>query len=116
MEILEAASGGATVLHVAGRVNSANAPELGERLQGLLAKGCRSIIVDLSRLVHMTSAGFRSLLRAEKQAAEVGCTVILCGLHGLTLELFEIGGFLDMFSVAGSRDEAVRRATFATKV
>jgi anti-sigma B factor antagonist len=114
MDILETVADGSAVLHVAGRVTSANAPELGERLRDLLARGCRSIVVDLSHLVHMTSAGFRSLLRADKLAGEEGSTLVLCGLHGLTLELFEIGGFLEMFTVAGSRDEAVRRAASAT--
>lgn len=107
MELLEAAADDSAVLHVAGRVNSGNAPELGDRLGALLGRGCRAIVVDLSRLVHMTSAGFRSLLRADKQAGEAGGQLVLCGLHGLTLELFEIGGFLEMFTVAGSRDEAV---------
>jgi anti-anti-sigma factor len=110
MEILEAAVGGSAVLHVAGRVNSVNAAELSDRLRDLLTSGCNSIVGDLSHLVHITSAGFRSLLRAEKLAAEAGATLVLCGLHGLTLELFEIGGFLQMFTVAASRDEAVRRA------
>jgi hypothetical protein len=36
---------------------------------------------------------------------------VLCGLQGLTLELFEIGGFLDMFSIAETREEAMRKAT-----
>jgi anti-anti-sigma factor len=110
MEILETAAGGAAIVHITGQVNSANAPELGERLGRLMDGGCRSIVVDLGRLDHMTSAGFRSLLRADKQAGERDGKMVLCGLHGLTLELFEIGGFLDMFTVAASRDEAVRKA------
>ena len=110
MELLEAVEGSSVVLHVAGRVNSANASELGERLHSLAARGCRSIVVDLSRLVHMTSAGFRSLLRADKQTSESGGVIVLYGLQGLTLELFELGGFLEMFRVAGSRDEAIRQA------
>jgi hypothetical protein len=35
---------------------------------------------------------------------------VLCGLHGLTLELFETAGYLEMFVVAKSRDEALRQA------
>lgn len=110
MEILQAEAGGSMVVHVAGKVNSVNAPELGERLQRLLADGWRSIVVDLGRLDHMTSAGFRSLLRADKQAGDMNCKMVLCGLHGLTLELFDVGGFLDMFSITGSRDEALHQA------
>ena len=46
----------------------------------------------------------------ERQGEQAGGKMVLCGLTGVTLELFEIGGFLEMFTVAGSRDEAVRRA------
>lgn len=114
MELLEAAQDGVSVVHIVGRVNSANAQDMGARLQAILDRGSRAIVVDLSRLDHMTSAGFRWLLIAEKQAGERAASLVLCGLHGLTLELFEIGGFLEMFVVASSRDEAMRRATAAS--
>lgn len=111
MEILESDAGHAVVVHVTGRVNSVNAPQFGERLAAMIARGCRAIVIDLSRLEHITSAGFRSLLRADKQAEERQATVVLFGLGGLTLELFELGGFLEMFNVALTRDEAVQRAS-----
>lgn len=109
MEIMEGTGEGATVVHVAGRVNGANAPELALRLVALIEAGCRAIVVDLSHLVHMTSAGFRSLLQADKRAGQAGTAMVVCGLHGLTLELFEVGGFLDMLTVTTSREEAMRR-------
>jgi stage II sporulation protein AA (anti-sigma F factor antagonist) len=110
MEILETVLDGSAVVRVTGNVNSSNAGELAERLARLIAMNCRSMVVDLSHLVHMTSVGIRSLLRAEHAARGGGGRFVLCGLHGLTRELFEIGGFLDIFEVAESRDEAIRRA------
>jgi anti-anti-sigma factor len=110
LEIYETEEGGSIVLHIAGRVNSLNAPKLGERLTARLPPGCRAMVVDLSRLDHMTSAGFRALLIAERQAHAMGATMVIYGLEGLTLELFEIGGFLEMFTVVASREEALRRA------
>ncbi len=114
MELLESTQDGMCVLPVIGRVNSANAPQLGERLLALLDRGCRAIVIDLSRLEHLTSAGFRSLLIAEKQAGEANAAMVLCGLSGLTLELFEIGGFIDMFTIVSSRAEAVSRSSAAS--
>jgi anti-anti-sigma factor len=110
LEIFETSADGPTVLHIAGRVNSVNAPKLSERLTGLLEQGCRAIVVDLSRLDHMTSAGFRSLLIADRQAHAADATMVICGLQGLTLELFEIGGFLSMFTVVPTRQDALRVA------
>jgi anti-sigma B factor antagonist len=99
------------VVHVVGRVNSSNAPELDERLKQLVGTGCRGIVIDLARLDHMTSAGFRCLLRAERQVQGLEGKLVLCGLQGLTLELFEVGGFLEMFMIASTREEAMRQAT-----
>jgi anti-anti-sigma factor len=111
MEILEARTGNMAVVHVVGRVNSGNAPELDERLKQLVGAGCRGIVIDLAHLDHMTSAGFRCLLRAERQVQQLAGKLVLCGLQGLTLELFEVGGFLAMFSIASTREEAMRQAT-----
>jgi anti-sigma B factor antagonist len=111
MEILEARTGDIAVVHVVGRINSSNAPELDERLKQLVGMGCRGIVLDLARLDHMTSAGFRCLLRAERQVQGVAGKFVLCGLQGLSLELFTIGGFLEMFMVASTREEAMRQAT-----
>jgi anti-anti-sigma factor len=110
MEIVETVQDGSAVVHLSGSVNSSNAAELGERLAALIARNTRAVVVDMTDLLHMTSAGFRSLLRAEQGAREKGEAFVLCGLHGLVLELFEIGGFLGMFDIAASRDEALRRA------
>jgi stage II sporulation protein AA (anti-sigma F factor antagonist) len=99
------------VVHVVGRVNSSNAPELDERLRQLVGAGCRGIVIDLARLDYMTSAGFRCLLRAERQVQQLAGKFVLCGLQGLTLELFEVGGFLEMFITAATREEALRQAT-----
>src|ERR1700759_3243656 len=105
MEILDARTGDMAVVHVAGQVNSSNAPELDERLKQLIEAGCRGIVIDLPRLDYMTSAGFRCLLRAERQVQAVAGKLVLCGLQGLTLELFEVGGFLEMFMIASTREE-----------
>src|ERR1700742_658834 len=113
MEILEARTGNMAVVHVVGRVNSSNAPELDERLKQLVGTGCRGIVIDLARLDHMTSAGFRCLLRAERQVQGLAGNLVLCGLQGLTLELFEVGGFLEMFMIASTREEAMQRANVA---
>ena len=110
MEIVEAAGDGPVLLHVTGNVNSSNAVELLDRLEAVAASGRPGMALDLSQLTHITSAGMRALLLAERAAMKAGGKLVLFGLHGMTLELFEVGGFLEMFTVTGSRDEAVRLA------
>jgi anti-anti-sigma factor len=113
MEILESRTGDLAVVHVVGRINASNALDLDDRLKRLVEAGCRRIVIDLAHLEHMTSAGFRCLLRAERQVQDLGGKLVLCGLQGLTLELFEVGGFLNMFMIAWTREEAVCQASVA---
>lgn len=109
MEIFESPGESYTVLNVIGRVNSSNAAALGDRLFRHLDAGTRAIVVDLTGLEHMTSVGFRYLLQAERKAVQGRSTMVLCGLQGLTLELFEIGGFIEMFTIAPNREAAIRQ-------
>jgi anti-anti-sigma factor len=111
MEIFEAAVEGTSVLYVSGRVNSATSAELARRLLAAVDSGAASVVVDLSRLVHITSAGFRALLQGDRHADQTGTRIVLCGLDGLVHELFEIGGFLEMFTIARSREEALHLVT-----
>ena len=108
MELFETPGNGFTVLNLIGRVNSSNAAEVGQRLDRLIDDGWQVIIVDLGRMEHMTSAGFRYLLQAERRVGQAKSRMVLCGLNGLTLELFEIGGFVQMFTIAATRDAAIR--------
>jgi anti-anti-sigma factor len=50
------------------------------------------------------------LLVARKRAEEVGSRLVLCGLSAKVRQLFDLGGFLDLFTIAGSRDDAVAAA------
>lgn len=110
MEILEARTEDVAIVHVVGNVNSSNALQLDNHLQKLVGTGCRAIVIDLGRLEYMTSAGFRCLLRAEQKIGSAEGKLALYGLQGLTRELFEVGGFLEMFAIAASREEAMRLA------
>ncbi len=53
-----------------GRIDSMNADELGEALTGEIERGGRQIVLDLSKVSYMSSAGLRELVAAYQQAAE----------------------------------------------
>ena len=107
MQLNEGKEQDVTVLEVVGRVDSVTAGELGTRLSELLASKERRLLIDFSRLDYISSAGFRVLFLASKQAGEAGSRLALCGLSGKALELFSIAGFLRLFKIAPSRGEGV---------
>ena len=107
MELSERKDNDVTVLEVVGRVDSVTAPDLGAKLTSILGAPPRRVLVDFARLEYISSAGFRVLFLASKQAGETGGRLALCGLSAKALELFSIAGFLKLFTIAPSRAEGV---------
>jgi anti-anti-sigma factor len=97
------------ILAIGGRIDSANAADLLDRLNGLLSSGEKTILLDFKEVLYLTSAAFRVLLVATDEAERNAARVALCGLAGQVRELFEMGGLLEAFTVHGSREDALAR-------
>lgn len=110
MDLNEEQAGDVTVLQVKGRIDSTTAPALGERLTAILGSAESRVVVELSRLDYISSAGFRILLLAGKRADQTGGKLVLCGLPGKVRQLFDLGGFLDLFAIVPTRDEGIATA------
>jgi anti-anti-sigma factor len=110
MELREEQVEGVTALAVRGRVDSTTAPALGQRLEAAVAAPASRLVVDLRELEYISSAGFRVLLVAAKRAEVAGSKLVLCSLSGKVRQLFDLGGFLDLFAITASRDDAIAAA------
>ncbi len=107
MDLREDTSGDVTILEVKGRIDSTTAPVLGKTLIASLTTPQRRLILDLRQLEYISSAGFRVLLLAARRAEEAGARFVLCSVTGKVRRLFDLGGFLDLFLISGSREEAI---------
>jgi stage II sporulation protein AA (anti-sigma F factor antagonist) len=102
-------AGPVCVLSISGRIDSGNAAELLDRLNGLLLSGEKTILLDFKQVLYLTSAAFRVLLVANDEAERNAARVVLCGLLGQVRDLFEMGGLLEAFTVHGSREDALAK-------
>jgi anti-anti-sigma factor len=107
VEVNESIDGAVTIVSVKGRLDSVTAPTLGERLSGVLTAPSRRLLIELSQLEYISSAGFRVLLLAAKRAAEADGQIVLAGISGKVRQIFDLGGFLDLFRICDSRDEGI---------
>lgn len=98
MDIAERTEQGVSVVGVGGRVDGSTAAELERRLLAGLQSGA-PLLVDLSGLGYISSAGLRSFLKAAKQAKAAGVPLALAGLQAQVREVFEVAGFLPLFAV-----------------
>jgi anti-anti-sigma factor len=100
------------VLRPAGRINHMGSDELKAALEPFLARcaaGQDQIVLDLSALEYISSAGLRVLMLARKQAKAQGGTLVVTGLAALVKEIFEISKFTMVVEVFPGVREALAR-------
>jgi anti-anti-sigma factor len=110
MDLSEERMDQVTALSVKGRIDSTTALQFGQKLESAVAVPSGRLVVDLRDLDYISSAGFRVLLVAAKRADETGSRLVLCGLSPKVRQLFDVGGFLDLFAITATRDEAIASA------
>lgn len=89
---------------LAGRLDGNSAPAFGAQLAEHLEAGTRSVILDLSALEFMSSAGLREFLKlAKRQGAN---KAVLVGAQPAVGQVLEISGMGSLFLSAKDGDEA----------
>lgn len=102
-------AGSVCVVTLSGRIDSTNANDMMTALTRLIASGEKSILVDLSAVLYLTSAAFRALLVATDEAERQAAKFALCNLAAHVRELFEMSGLLEVFAIHNSREEALKQ-------
>jgi anti-sigma B factor antagonist len=71
------------------------------------ARAGRSIVLDLSALEYVSSAGLRCFMLAAKQASGQGGKIVLAALRPVVAEIFHISRFDMLFQIFPSVREAL---------
>ncbi|MDQ4118006.1 MAG: STAS domain-containing protein [Actinomycetota bacterium] len=99
--------GGAVVVGVIGEIDTMTGPVVGEQLSARLA-AARLVVVDLSRVTFLGSAGLAALVAAKDEADREGKRLrLVCGSHTVTRAL-EATGLMSVFDVADGVQEALQ--------
>lgn len=100
---------GAAVLSVTGRVGHASAKFFMEALREAVSSAQEGIVVDLSAVDYVSSAGIRALADATGQATRVGLGMTVCGLQEPVRLAMDLAGRLPELAVEPSRERALAR-------
>jgi anti-sigma B factor antagonist len=95
------------LLEVEGEVNAHTAPRLKKALTDWLAQGHSRVVLDASRIEHMSSAGLRVLLYAQREARQRGGEVRLFGPNAQVRRVIELAGFEKLLNIRDTRQEAM---------
>ena len=96
-----------TIVTVAGRLDSVAAAQFSGRLAELRHDGTTQLLIELSRLTYISSAGCRVLFVAARQSAEHGGRLALCGMSGAVKDVVELAGLAGQVGIYPSREEAL---------
>jgi anti-sigma B factor antagonist len=92
---------------VSGRVDSSNAPELDQALKDLTGAGRCNLVLDLSQVDYMSSAGLRSLVSSLRDCKRKGGDVRLATPSVRVSEVLNLAGLDSIFQIYDSTTEAV---------
>ena len=111
MEIVEIQRGPVLIMEPRGRIDTSGAKPFGDRFAEVVQSGAHNVLIDLQHVIYISSAGFRALLVAHKLVDDSHGKLVFCGISAQLRRLFEIGRFLDVFTICATRDEGVAKAT-----
>ncbi len=112
MEIRQAQFGNVVVLSAAGRIDHATSDEFRRKLEALVEKAAgvgSSMVLDLSLVEYISSAGLRCFMLAAKQAKAHGSAIVVAALQPVVQEIFEISRFTLVFETFRTVRDAVQK-------
>ncbi len=96
-----------TLVEVSGRVDSMSAGELGDALSMTIEQGDVKIVLDLSGVDYMSSAGLREIVSALKKLKRASGDLRVAEPTSRVIEIFEMAGLDSVLRIFPSRQEAI---------
>ncbi len=95
------------LFEVIGRVDSTNATELGTAMDRAVDDGKSNLVLDLSGVEYMSSAGLREMVRILKRVKRVGGDLRIANPSERVREVLELAGLDSVFEIYPTQVEAV---------
>jgi anti-sigma B factor antagonist len=96
-----------TLLEVSGRIDSTNATQFGDTLGSQIDAGRYQLVLDLSRVEYISSAGLREMVAALKKVKQFNGDLRIATPSERVREVMELAGLNSIFQVYPTQVEAV---------
>jgi anti-sigma B factor antagonist len=97
IEIGKETNGSVLTVSLKGRLDTLTAPKLESELN-MLTVGCSELILDLTHLEYISSAGLRTILRLKEQM-DVVSGMKIRNVNAGVMEIFEITGLTSVLTI-----------------
>lgn len=106
MQIVSEKKESGTLFTVSGRLDVTTSSDFEKECQVVIDDGVKKLVIDLTALEYISSAGLRGILSSAKKLKATGGTIQFCGLTGMVEEVFLVSGLGSIFTVTVTSDEA----------
>ncbi len=97
LNITKSAENAKLTIALEGRLDTITSPDLEAELKASF-EGVKELVIDLTKLEYISSAGLRVLLFAQKTMNRQG-TMVVTGAGENIMEIFEVTGFCDILTI-----------------
>jgi anti-sigma B factor antagonist len=100
---------GIDILQVSGRIDPSTSNQLEEEINTVLSTGQFKLVLNLSEVDFISSTGLRIFLTALKKVKAQNGDVKICCMNSNVEKVFKIAGFVSLFDILPTEEEAVRK-------
>lgn len=108
MNVTVKKEGDVSVVTVEGSIDSKTAPELQQKIMDVTADA-NDIVIDLSKVPFVSSAGLRVLLMVYRQIKSKNGKVILTGVSDEIKDVMSMTGFINFFELTETKSDALAK-------
>jgi anti-anti-sigma factor len=110
MQIQQSSRDGVAIVSPRGRIDTTTSGSVEDTIRHVVDSGARNLIVDLSGVEYISSAGLRVFLVLAKRMRDLRGKLVLSGMTEPVRQVFQLAGFMALFLVEPTEDSAF--ATF----
>ncbi len=99
MQITTTPEADVTVIRVEGSMDATTVVEFDAEWKKALEEGADKLVVEMSGLEYISSAGLRGILMLAKTAKVKGAGLAFAGMRDMVSDMFKLSGFLTILSV-----------------
>ena len=107
MDLKTDTSNGVLIAAPEGRIDGINALQFQQALNGNIDDSTSGVVIDMSDLNYISSAGLRAVLLISKALQQREARLVLCALQAPIREVFQISGFDQIIDIRDDRDGAL---------
>jgi anti-anti-sigma factor len=108
MQVIMGKEGAVIVVKPMGPITASEMDEIESRLNELSRDWSKRVVLNMSEVAFIDSAGLELILRHNREFAERGLKLKLCGLSEITEKIFSLTRMIQRFEIFPDTSSAVR--------